>query len=80
MRRLATVVALAVAALDAAAAQRPAPIAHIVRGTVFDSMARAVLPNAVVQLARIAAGDSAPAIVTAVTDDAGRYRFAGLPD
>ena len=50
------------------------------RGTVFDSVAHVALNGAVVQLARIASGDTAPRITTSISDGAGRYHFAGLPN
>jgi hypothetical protein len=50
-----------------------------VSGTVYDSMSQRPLAGAVVQVARVTAGDSAPQIVTAISDDAGRFRFATLP-
>ena len=65
---------LAVAPLHAQA------IGHAVRGTVFDSVAHVALPGAVIQLARIASGDTAPHITTSISDGAGHYRFAGLPN
>ena len=64
---------LAVAPLHAQAS------GHAVRGTVFDSVAHLALDGAVVQLARIAAGDTTPRILTSISDGDGRYRFAGLP-
>lgn len=68
-------------AFGVATAQNPSGRAtHVVSGIVFDSVSSVVLANAVVQLARIPAGDSTPRVETTVTDDAGRYRFAGLPD
>lgn len=72
--------ACALLACQAAAAQSPSPsTTHVVSGTVFDSVAQLPLSGAVVQLARVTSGDSAPQIVTAITDAAGRFRFAGLP-
>lgn len=53
---------------------------HAVHGTVFDSVARVALNGAVIQLARIASGDTAPRITTSVSDGAGRYQFTGLPN
>ena len=64
---------LAVAPLHAQAS------GHAVRGTVFDSVAHVALTGAVIQLARIASGDTAPRIITSLSDGAGRYQFAGLP-
>lgn len=65
---------LAVAPLHAQAS------GHAVRGTVFDSVAHVALTGAVIQLARIASGDTAPRIITSISDGAGRYQFAGLPE
>ncbi|CAN5914423.1 hypothetical protein BH11GEM1_BH11GEM1_00010 [soil metagenome] len=53
---------------------------HAVRGTVFDSVAHVALNGAVIQLARIASGDTAPHITTSISDGDGRYQFAGLPN
>ena len=64
---------LAVAPLHAQAS------GHAVRGTVFDSVAHVALDGAVIQLARIAAGDTTPRILTSISDGDGRYHFAGLP-
>ena len=64
---------LAVAPLHAQAS------GHAVRGTVFDSVAHVALDGAVIQLARIAAGDTTPRILTSISDGDGRYQFAGLP-
>jgi hypothetical protein len=52
------------------------PRVHAVVGTVFDSVAGAVLAGATVQLA--VPGDATPPR-TAMTDAAGRYRFEGVP-
>ena len=52
---------------------------YTVRGSVFDSIGLAVLPNAVVQLARLAGADSAPQVRTVVADGVGLYRVTGLP-
>lgn len=83
-KTLTSIAALAACILfapDVVVAQSPgAPRPHAVRGTVFDSVARVALPGAVVQLARIAAGDTAPHIVTSISDDAGHYHFADLPN
>ena len=66
-------------ALFAVAPLHAQAIAHAVRGTVFDSVANVALNGAVIQLARIASGDTAPRIITSISDGAGRYQFAGLP-
>ena len=71
--RLVAPALLAVAPLHAQAS------GHAVRGMVFDSVAHVALHGAVIQLARIASGDTAPRIITSISDDAGRYQFAGLP-
>ena len=57
---------------------------RIVRGVVFDSIARAPLGGAVVQVALIdgtqnALNESAPRIYTGIADASGRYRIPGLP-
>jgi len=65
-------------ALLAVAPLHAQTIGHAVRGTVFDSVAHVALSGAVIQLARIASGDTAPRIITSISDGAGRYQFAGL--
>ena len=58
---------------------------HIVSGIVFDSVARAPLGGAVVQVAlidgaqRTSLDESAPRIFTGTADASGRYRIPGLP-
>lgn len=58
-------------------AQNPLPSQrHVVLGTVFDSIARAPLAGAVVQ---IESRDSANALFSATTDSTGHFRIANLP-
>jgi hypothetical protein len=58
---------------------------HIVSGVVFDSVARAPLGGAVVQVALVdgtrhtTLDESAPRIFTGTADASGRYRILGLP-
>ena len=75
------VVAPALLAVAPLRAQSPAAApTHVLSGTVFDSVAHVALHGAVIQLARIATGDTAPHITTSISDGAGHYQFAGLPN
>lgn len=70
--------------LVAALPQLP-PGAHVVSGTVFDSIGSVPLAGAVVQVTlldstgRTSPGSAPPRVFTAVTDTGGRYRLSGLP-
>ena len=66
---------LALATLFAAPLRAQEPN-HVVSGVVFDSIARAPLVGAVVQ---IALADASAKIFTTTADAAGHYRVAGLP-
>ena len=64
----------------------PAPhTSHVVRGIVFDSVARAPLPGAVVQLVLLdtarerAPASAAPHVFAVTADSRGRYSIPGLP-
>jgi hypothetical protein len=67
---------------SSAQAQHPV---RVVSGIVFDSVARAPLSGAVVQVAfvdtviRTTPNTASPRIFTGITDASGRYRIAGLP-
>ncbi|MEO8622034.1 MAG: carboxypeptidase-like regulatory domain-containing protein [bacterium] len=68
---------LVVVAHEAATAQGDS---HTLRGTVFDSVAHAALPGAVVQAVQVdsVAGMKSRAY-TATTDDHGRFKIGGVP-
>jgi len=58
-------------------AQEPArPAGHSIRGIAYDSVARAPLARAVVQ---VSSADAAARVFTATTDASGRYQITGLP-
>ena len=69
-------------------AQTPQSAPYIVRGVVFDSVARAPLAGAVVQVvqvvlvdpaSRTAASESAPRVFAGTADASGHFRIQGLP-
>lgn len=63
----------------------PHPPTHVVSGGVFDSVAKAPLPGAIVQAVqldsalRVARLESTPRVFSSVADGGGRFRLAGLP-
>ena len=83
VRDVGCVLLLTVAALGTASAQgAPAPArdAGLVRGFVYDSIAQAPLPGAVVQVMLLGSDLDHAVRLTGRTDAEGRYEIAGVPE
>lgn len=66
----------ALVAAPVRAQSAPQSSTHVVSGVVFDSVARTPLAGAVVQ---VALADAVPRVYTAIADESGHFRVAGLP-
>lgn len=83
MRFLARVLVLTAAALGGASAQDlsgASHVTHVLRGFVYDSIAREPLPGAVIQLMKLGADPEHALRLTGRSDIDGRYEIPDVPD
>jgi len=82
MRNLARVLLATGAAVSGASAQDPSEprVTHVIRGIVYDSIAREPLHGAIIQVMMLGADPERTLRLTGMSDTDGRYQIPDLPD